>query len=52
MTETPETYNEEKQRKARRKEILCLQCSTSTTQVFHSWKKAAGSEYKPVEQSE
>jgi hypothetical protein len=46
-----EDYQKAKEEKARRKLILCVQCSTSGKQVLHSWKRATGEEFKPAEDS-
>ncbi len=41
------TYKEMQEAKRLREEIFCEMC-----QKFHRWKKAAGEEYKPVEQND
>lgn len=43
-------YEKERAEKARRTRILCQWCSTATRQIFHSWKRSEGNEFRPAEE--
>jgi hypothetical protein len=47
IQEAPDTHNEQQAKKRLRKRIRCEMCSTPAKEIFHSWKRAEGTEFKP-----